>query len=172
MLEKISVSKSFLILFLFTHFAIIFALYSLITNGFPKEDNLNTAKNSSNLISPNQNCNENANNPNNQLNENSEIYRCMFPSAAEKVVTKGQIKALPDDRDLGQEKMYFIYFNEPFILWDNATGYPQFMDSLELVSNEENKFDFEKYVNKEVLIAGELTWGYAESRVIKVQAIK
>ncbi len=93
------------------------------------------------------------------------------------VQERGVIKKLLDDRDLGSEYMYEFYFEKPFLLWSNATGFPQFVDSLELYPADNTTFTdgmffkIDDYLNIPVEIAGELTWGYAESRVIKIQAI-
>ena len=93
------------------------------------------------------------------------------------VQERGVIKKLPDDRDLGSEYMYEFYFEKPFLLWSNATGFPQFVDSIELYPADNTTFadgmffKIDDYLNIPVEIAGELTWGYAESRVIKIQAV-
>jgi len=93
------------------------------------------------------------------------------------VQERGVIKKLPDDRDLGSEYMYEFYFEKPFLLWTNATGFPQFVDSIELYPGYSSTFadgmfiKIDDYLNIPVEIAGELTWGYAESRVIKIQAV-
>lgn len=79
---------------------------------------------------------------------------------------------IPSDLQLG-DYWYIFYFDEPFLLMDNATGTgPLYIRSIQLFSREDKVvFDFEDYVNKKVKIAGNLTWGYAESRVFKVVAI-
>jgi len=93
------------------------------------------------------------------------------------VQERGVIKKLPDDKDLGSEYMYEFYFEKPFLLWSTATGSPQFVDSVELYPADNTTFadgvffKIDDYLNIPVEIAGELTWGYAESRVIKIQAI-
>lgn len=105
-----------------------------------------------------------------------QIYECKFNPQNEKIKEKGYIKKEKDDRELGSEFMFTFYFDEPFLLWENATGYPKFINSIELYKPEyetKSLVDyFNGYAGKRVELAGELTWGYAESRVIRVWATR
>lgn len=92
--------------------------------------------------------------------------------AGERVTEKGYIRKERDDRDLGSEFMYVFYFDEPFIVWLNGSGSPQFAESIEVYKPQNETFLLDDYVGKHVEIAGELTWGYSESRAIEAQAIR
>lgn len=89
----------------------------------------------------------------------------------EKVEVTGIInkERIPEDLSLG-EFWYWIYFDEPYYLADNASGLPQNVDKMQV--NISPTIDFEKILDKHIKLTGRLTWGYAESRVIEPEKIE
>jgi hypothetical protein len=70
---------------------------------------------------------------------------------------------------------YWLVFDEPYLLKENATGIPMYMNELQIYPIEKgvnimNKTlsDFE---GTHVEVAGHLGWGYAESKIIEPVAI-
>ena len=92
---------------------------------------------------------------------------------SETIVVKGKIvkEQIPKELDLG-EYWYWMYFDSPFLLQENASGIPQRVTKLEVSPPADmNEYQFEQYLNSPVEILGDLTWGYAESSVIQVHSI-
>lgn len=106
------------------------------------------------------------------IKTDAEIYECKFNVGKEKIKERGYIKKEKDDRDLGSEFMFTFYFDEPFLLWVNGSGSPQYAKSIELYDPEHASFSIDDFLDRHVELAGDLTWGYAESRVIQPQAIR
>jgi hypothetical protein len=78
---------------------------------------------------------------------------------------------IPQELDLG-EYWYRLYFNEPYYLEDNASGTPQYVNSLQVIlPPESSEDDYPFYEGAQVMIGGYLSWGYAESRVIQAEKI-
>ena len=79
---------------------------------------------------------------------------------------------IDESLELGSEYWYVLYFDEPFLVEENSSGHPMYDKSIQVQKGEKaDLVDLEKFVNKRVRIAGNLTWGYSESRVINVLAI-
>ena len=72
------------------------------------------------------------------------------------------------------EYWYFLYFDQPYYLTGASTGYPVYMNKLQVYQPDEklrHVYELEKFVDKRVEIAGEIGWGYAESNIIQTIAI-
>jgi hypothetical protein len=94
-------------------------------------------------------------------------------SSPERISESGVIKKerIPEDLELG-EYWYWFYFEEPHLLTENSSGEPVLIDKLQIISyqafGQSGKVDrvLEKYLNRKMMIEGEFSWGYAESRII------
>ena len=86
---------------------------------------------------------------------------------------RGVIKKekIPEELELGED-WYWIYFDEPYLLKNNASGWPQYIDKLQLVPPQDTAFyKIDDYLDSPVEIYGYNSWGYAESSVIQVISI-
>ncbi|OGC46672.1 hypothetical protein A2713_02220 [candidate division WWE3 bacterium RIFCSPHIGHO2_01_FULL_35_17] len=97
-------------------------------------------------------------------------------SLGEKVTALGVIKKeqIPADLELG-EYWYWFYFDKPFLLENNSYGYPMMINKIQIVAgtnykNADEKLD--EYLDKKLEINGELSWGYAESRIIVLDSFE
>jgi len=97
----------------------------------------------------------------------------------DQITLTGQLKKeeIPVELKLGKY-WYWFYFDQPFLLKDNASGKPQTIIKIQVVP-ETNSYDtnekqnyFDNYIDKKITIQGYLSWGYSESRTIVVQDIK
>ncbi|HXK52841.1 hypothetical protein H6802_00305 [Candidatus Nomurabacteria bacterium] len=79
---------------------------------------------------------------------------------------------IPDELELG-DYWYWIYFEEPYLLMNNASGLPLYIDKIQVLRpNSKDFYDLEKYIDKKVEIHGYQTWGYSESSVFQAIAIR
>jgi hypothetical protein len=79
---------------------------------------------------------------------------------------------VPEGLDLG-DFWYWIYFEDPYLLVQNATGVPLYVEKMQVLPAEyEDFYDIEDFVNKKVEIYGYQTWGYAETSVFQITAIR
>ena len=86
---------------------------------------------------------------------------------------RGVIKKekIPEELELGED-WYWIYFDEPYLLKNNASGWPQYIDKLQLVPPQDAAFyKIDDYLDSPVEIYGYNSWGYAESSIIQVISI-
>jgi len=86
---------------------------------------------------------------------------------------RGVIKKekIPEELELGED-WYWIYFDEPYLLKNNASGWPQYIDKLQLVPPQDTAFyKIDDYLDSPVEIYGYNSWGYAESSVIQIISI-
>lgn len=90
-------------------------------------------------------------------------------NAAEKIIVRGKIvkEKIPPELELG-DYWYWIYLDKPFLLENNASGEPAYVDKLEVWGDAPN---LDTLLNKAVEIKGTLTWGYAESNVIEIESV-
>lgn len=89
--------------------------------------------------------------------------------APEEYTVKGVIKRekIPEDLDIG-DYWNILYFEKPFLLEDNSSGKPMFINKIEVGYLQQ----LDEYLNKQVEITGALGWGYAESRTLSIKLIK
>lgn len=95
------------------------------------------------------------------------------PAITNTVTVRGVIKKekVPEELQLG-DYWYWFYFDEPYLLTENASGYPQYIDKIQVLPPQNKDFSgIESYLNKHVEIYGSKTWGYAESNVFQLIAI-
>jgi hypothetical protein len=79
---------------------------------------------------------------------------------------------IPEELQLG-DSWYWVYFDEPYLLVENALGVPQYVDKIQVYPSEYVEFyDIEDFVNERVEIYGYLTSGYAESTVFQITSIR
>ena len=86
---------------------------------------------------------------------------------------RGVIKKekIPEELELGED-WYWIYFDEPYLLKNNASGWPQYIDKLQIFQPNDTAFyKIDDYLDSPVEIYGYNSWGYAESSVIQVISI-
>ena len=86
---------------------------------------------------------------------------------------RGVIKKekIPEELELGED-WYWIYFDEPYLLKNNASGWPQYVNKLQLVPPQDAAFyKIDDYLDSPVEIYGYNSWGYAESSIIQVISI-
>lgn len=77
---------------------------------------------------------------------------------------------IPVELELG-DYWYWMYFNEPFLLENSASGIPQYINKIQVVEAAQNFFTLENFLDKQVEVAGNIGWGYAESNVFNIVAI-
>lgn len=98
-----------------------------------------------------------------------------LPPNNSQITVQGKIvkETIPAELELG-ENWYWIYFDTPFFLQDNASGRPQYVDKIQVIPRSEktNIPTIDTLLNIHVEVVGELTWGYAESRVIQIISTK
>ena len=81
-------------------------------------------------------------------------------------------ESIPAELELG-EYWYWIYFEKPVLLVNSASGVPTYVDKMQLIPSEnEDFYNLENFVDKRVEVYGYQTWGYAESSVFQVEAIR
>ena len=79
---------------------------------------------------------------------------------------------IPQELELG-EYWYWIYFDDPHLLVNNASGVPIYIDKIQVNPPKETDFySIEEFVDKKVEIYGYQTWGYAESSVFQVVSLR
>jgi hypothetical protein len=86
------------------------------------------------------------------------------------IKVRGMVKKeqIPVELELG-EYWYWLYFNEPFLLEENATGVPVSIDKIQVLPPWDNEsFNIDNFLNIQVEIDGTLNWGYAESKVLQI----
>lgn len=79
---------------------------------------------------------------------------------------------IPQELELG-DYWYWLYFDNPHLLINNASGVPLYVDKIQ-VNPPENKdmYDIENFVDKKVEVYGYQTWGYAESSVFQAVSMR
>lgn len=77
----------------------------------------------------------------------------------------------PKELDLPNKYRYILYFEEPYLLKDNAVGYPLYIESIEVFSPRDRTLDLDPYDDLYVEVAGILSWGLAETRIIEAVAV-
>jgi hypothetical protein len=65
-----------------------------------------------------------------------------------------------------------MVFDEPYLVWDNSSGLPQYAKDMEVQTTEYLDKSLDDYLGKHVEIAAEKTWGYAESVILEIKAIR
>jgi hypothetical protein len=88
---------------------------------------------------------------------------------------RGTIKKeiIPPELDLGDGYWYWFYFDEPFLNKESANGLPMLTEKLQVFPPKDvENYDIENFLNKRVEAFGNMTWGYAESNVIQLIAIR
>ena len=79
---------------------------------------------------------------------------------------------IPQDLELG-EYWYWLYFDKPLLLVINASGVPMYVDKIQVLPPATKDFyDTDSFVGKKVELYGYQTWGYAESSVFQINAIR
>ena len=79
---------------------------------------------------------------------------------------------IPQELELG-EYWYWLYFEEPLLLVNNASGVPMYVDKIQVLPPQSAEiYDVEQFLDKEVELYGYQTWGYAESSVFQINAIR
>lgn len=74
---------------------------------------------------------------------------------------------IPLELELG-DYWYWLYFDEPYLLEQNAAGFPMNVDKIEIYPYTE----IETFIDKHVTIYGYFSGGYAESTVIIAKKIE
>lgn len=77
---------------------------------------------------------------------------------------------IPADLELG-DFWYWLYFDAPYTLEENAAGFPMNIDKLQVNPPAREELGMNVFDGKHVEIKGILTWGYAESTVIQAEEI-
>ncbi|MBI2414415.1 hypothetical protein HYV31_01025 [candidate division WWE3 bacterium] len=87
-------------------------------------------------------------------------------------VSRGIIKKeiIPKELELG-DYWYWIYFDEPYLLKDNASGFPRYVSKIQVSPSQNIAKDFDEMVNIPVEIFSRKSWGYAESNLFEILAI-
>lgn len=79
---------------------------------------------------------------------------------------------IPAELELG-DYWYWIYFDEPYLLEENAAGFPMNVEKLQISFAENtNNNKIEEFTDKHVTVHGYLTWGFAESTVIAAESVE
>ena len=77
---------------------------------------------------------------------------------------------IPAELELG-DYWYWIYFDEPYTLEQNAAGIPMDVDKMQVNPPTGEEVDMDSFDGQHVEIKGYITWGYAESSVIQAEEI-
>ncbi len=91
-----------------------------------------------------------------------------------KIFLYGNLKkeAIPEELQLG-EYWYWLYFEEPHFLVNNASGVPMYIEKIQVNPSENVDFyNIDEFIDKKVEIYGYQTWGYAESSVFQTVSIR
>ncbi len=150
--------KLLTILFTVSIFANVFLLYKIMINS--STTNLSEKDSNSNICQ--NDCKENQNKVIQITDENNPIY------------LEGELKkeAIPTELELG-DYWYWLYFDEPYLLMDNSAGVPFYIEKIQILQPESSDFyNFENFVDTMVGVHGHQTWGYAESSVFQVVAVR
>jgi len=79
---------------------------------------------------------------------------------------------IPVELDLG-DYWYWLYFDNSALLLNNAMGYPLYIDKIQVVLGEaKDLYSLDEFDGKKVEVFGKQSWGYAESSIFEVYAIK
>ncbi|MBW6441403.1 hypothetical protein K0B04_00640, partial [Patescibacteria group bacterium] len=78
---------------------------------------------------------------------------------------------IPEELELGDD-WYWLYFNEPHLLVNNSLGIPIYIDKMQLNPPMDDFYDIDEFLNTDVEVYGYQTWGYAESSVFQIEAIR
>ncbi len=92
------------------------------------------------------------------------------PIALETFVGTLKKEAIPAELELG-DYWYWLYFDEPYLLEENASGIPMDVDKLQVNPPSREIEGMDVFDGQHVEIKGNLTWGYAESTVIGAEEI-
>lgn len=92
---------------------------------------------------------------------------------ANKYILEGIVRKerIPAEMELG-EYWYWLYFDEPYLLVNNAMGKPMYIDKIQLNPPEDSSYNLEDYVDLNVEVFGYQTWGYAESSVFQAITLR
>lgn len=77
---------------------------------------------------------------------------------------------IPEDLQLG-DYWYWFYGDEPILLKSNASGYPVYVEKIQVYPPKHDMFNIDDYLDKKVQIYGTQGWGYSESTIIQLEAI-
>lgn len=104
--------------------------------------------------------------------QNKQMEPPTVDNTSEIIQVKGTIKKekIPVELELG-DYWYWLYFDEPYLLRNNAVGVPIYIDKIELTNPESDFYKLSDYIDKHILLAAKQTWGYAESSVFEPVAI-
>ena len=81
-------------------------------------------------------------------------------------------EGIPEELELG-EYWYWLYFDKPLLLVNNASGVPMYIEKIQVLPPQDTDiYDMKKFLDKEVELYGYQTWGYVESSVFQVSAIR
>ena len=81
-------------------------------------------------------------------------------------------EVIPPELELG-DYWYWAYFGEPYLQVNNAAGVPMYIDKIQLnPPTNQDFYNLDNFTDKKVEIYGYQTWGYAESSVFQVLAIR
>ena len=79
---------------------------------------------------------------------------------------------IPQELELGNY-WYWLYFENPLLLVNNASGVPMYVDKIQVLPPQSVEiYDLENFLDKDVELYGYQTWGYAESSVFQINAIR
>ena len=91
-----------------------------------------------------------------------------------KIFLYGTLKkeTVPVELELG-EYWYWLYFDEPHLLVNNASGVPLYIDKIQVNPPESlDIYNLDDFTDKKVELYGYQTWGYAESSVFQTMSIR
>jgi len=93
---------------------------------------------------------------------------------AEPILLRATVKKepIPQELELG-DFWYWLYFDEPHLLVNNAAGVPMYINKIQANTPIAADFyDIEDFVDKKVEVYGYQTWGYAESSVFQIISLR
>ena len=91
-----------------------------------------------------------------------------------KIFLYGTLKkeSIPEELELG-DLWFWLYFDEPHLLVNNASGVPLYIDKIQVNPPEGlDIYNLDDFTDKKVEIYGYQTWGYAESSVFQAMSIR
>ncbi|OGC60116.1 hypothetical protein A2380_00840 [candidate division WWE3 bacterium RIFOXYB1_FULL_43_24] len=108
--------------------------------------------------------------PESNLEATEDIIPAEDPVALETFVGTLTKDEIPAELELG-DYWYWLYFDEPYLLEENARGMPMNVDKLQVNLPAQEIEGMDVFDGMHVEIKGSITWGYAESSVIQAEEI-
>ncbi len=106
------------------------------------------------------------------VNEQTQVIKAVGENNSVFIYGTLKKEEIPQELELG-DYWYWLYFEKPLLLVNNASGVPMYIDKIQVLPPQSPElYDVEEFLDKNVELYGYQTWGYAESSVFQINAIK